>query len=162
MVVQQLAVTCPELVSKLILADTSYGVRSARLESFLTDVTLPLFNLAPVAWQAKLFADQIGKHSPEAKRYVRAEIGEHAEDPENYRKVWQAVTQFDGLAQLGDVGCKTLIMAGALNKQTHAQARVMGERIGTSELVFIERAGHMLNWDNPGQFNRALLEFIEP
>ena len=157
MVVQQLAVTHPKLVSKLILADTSYGVRSTRLESFLTDVTLPLFNLAPVAWQAKLFADQIGKHSPEAKRYVHTEIGKHAEDPENYREVWKAVTQFDGYAQLAEITCPTLIVVGGLNKQTHRQARVMHERIRGSELIFINNAGHMLNWDNAEAFNRALL-----
>lgn len=161
MVVQRLIVTHPALISKLILADTSYGVHSTRLESFLTDITLPLFNLAPVAWQTELFASQIGKHSAGAKRYVQTEIGKHAEDAQNYREIWKAVTQFNGFAQLDAIGCPTLIMVGGLNKQTHAQAQVMKGRIRTSELVFIENAGHMLNWDNPEQFNRVLLAFSE-
>ena len=159
MVAQQLAVTHPALVAKLVLIDTSYGVRSTRLESFLTTLTLLLFNLAPVVWQTELFADQIGKHSAEAKRYVQTEIGKHAEDAQNYREIWKAVTQFSGFAQLGAIGCKALIMVGGLNKQTHAQARVMKGRIRTSELVLVENAGHMLNWDNPEQFNRVLLAF---
>lgn len=161
MVAQQLAVTHPELVSKLILADTSYGVRSTRLESFLTDVTLPLFNLTPIAWQTELFAGQIGKHSTGAKHYVQTEIGKHAEDAQNYREIWKAVTQFDGYAQLSKIACPALVMVGELNKQTHRQAQVMNEHIRDSELVFIEHAGHMLNWDNPEQFNRVLLRFAE-
>ncbi len=161
MVAQQLAVKCPERVAKLVLVDTSYGVRSTRLEAFLTEITLPMFNLAPVAWQTKLFAGQIGKHSAGAKRYVQAEIGKHAADLTNYREVWKAVTQFDGYKRLEDIGCPTLIMVGGLNKQTHRQARVMAQRIPASRLVFIDDAGHMLNWDNPEQFNRVLLEFVE-
>ena len=161
MVAQQLAVQRPNLVTKLVLVDTSYGVRSTRLEAFLTDVTLPMFNLAPIAWQTKLFAGQIGKHSAGAKRYVQAEIGKHAADLTNYREVWKAVTQFDGYKGLEDIGCPTLIMVGGLNKQTHRQARMMAQRIPKSRLVFIDDAGHMLNWDNPGQFNRVLLEFVE-
>lgn len=161
MVAQQLAVECPELVAKLVLVDTSYGVRSTRIEAFLTDITLPMFNLAPVAWQAKLFADQIGKHSADAKRYVQEEIGKHADAQHNYREVWKAVTQFEGHVQLSAISCPTLIMVGSLNKQTHRQAQVMNERIPNSELVYIDHAGHMLNWDNPEQFNQVLLEFIE-
>ena len=161
MVAQQLAVQHPNLVTKLVLVDTSYGVRSTRLEAFLTDITLPMFNLAPVAWQTRLFAGQTGKHSAGAKRYVQAEIGKHAANLTNYREVWKAVTQFDGYKHLEDIGCPTLIMVGGLNKQTHRQARMMAQRIPKSSLVFIDDAGHMLNWDNPGQFNRVLLEFIE-
>jgi len=37
----------------------------------------------------------------------------------------------------------------------------MNERIPNSKLVYIEKAGHMLNWDNPTHFNRVMLEFIE-
>ena len=37
----------------------------------------------------------------------------------------------------------------------------MNERISDSELVYIDHAGHMLNWDNSEQFNQVLLEFIE-
>ncbi|CAN5794509.1 alpha/beta hydrolase [soil metagenome] len=161
MVAQQLAVVRPELVSKVVLVDTSYSVRSTRLESFPTYETLPLFNLAPVSWQTELFASQIGKHSAGAKRYVKAEIGKHAEDPANYRAVWKAVTQFSGYEQLSKIRCPTLIMVGELNKQTHRQAQVMNRRIHNSELVFVQNAGHMLNWDNPERFNRALLGFTE-
>ena len=160
MVAQQLALYAPERVAKLVLADTSYGVRSTWHEALLTDLTLPMFNLVPIAWQAQLFASQIGKHSADAKRYVRAEISRHKRDPKNYREVWNAVAQFNGHDALGQIRCPTLVMVGALNKQTHAQARTMKERIAQCELVSTEKAGHMLNWDNAPQFNRVLLEFL--
>ena len=160
MVAQQLALYAPERVAKLVLADTSYGVRSTWHEALLTDLALPMFNLVPIAWQARLFADQIGKYSADARRYVQAEISRHEQDPKNYRDVWRAVAQFDGYDALSQIRCRALVMVGARNKQTHAQARAMKERIAQCELVYIEKAGHMLNWDNAPQFNRALLEFL--
>ena len=161
MVAQHLAAHAPHLVAKLVLADTSYGVRSSRFEALLTDAVLPLLNTVPIAWQAALFANQIGRYSADAKRYVRREISQHAQDPRNYRAVWRAVTQFSGQGALSRIGCPTLLMVGARNKQTHAQARVMAERIRTSDLIYVSDAGHMLNWDNAAGFNRALLEFAE-
>lgn len=159
MVAQHLAVHRPHRVAKLILADTSYGVRSTRLEALLTDMTTPLLNLTPVTWQANLFARQLGKHSADAKRYVQAEMSEHAKDPKNYREVWRAVVQFDGYSTLSEIHCPTLVMVGAFNEQTHAQAQVMAERISMSSLIHIESAGHMLNWDNAERFNHHLLAF---
>ena len=160
MVAQSFAIRYPKYVSKLVLADTSYGVRSTWLETLFTNLTLPLFNLAPVAWQASFFADQIGKFSADARQYVETEIVKHAENPENYREIWKAVTQFSGYEHLKDIECPTLILVGSLNKQTHKQARMMEEQISNSSLVFIEKAGHMLNWDNPQQFNSALEQFV--
>ena len=157
MVAQHLAAFEPHLVAKLVLADTSYGVRSSRLEALLTDAALPLINAVPITWQAALFADQIGRYSADAKRYVRREIAQHALNPRNYRAVWRAVTQFNGQGALSRISCPTRVMVGARNKQTHAQARVMAARIRTSDLIYIGDAGHMLNWDNAAGFNRALL-----
>ena len=161
MVAQHIASYYPRVATKLVLADTSYGVRSTRSEALLTDVTLPLFALTPVAWQAKLFAYQLGKRSSDAKEYVRKVVRQHTRDQRNYRAIWKAVISFDGSDKLREINVPTLIMVGALNKQTHQQARHMQECISESHLVSIEGAGHMLNWDNPEQFNRELLEFLE-
>lgn len=161
MVAQFIATTYPTIVSKLVLIDTSYGTRSTPMDAFLTDITLPMFNMMPVQWQAKLFANQIGKHSANAKAYIQKEIGKHANDKQNYLEIWKAVTQFDGYQSLDKIICPTLILVGDLNTQTHGQAKVMHERIAKSKLVHIEQAGHMLNWDHPEQFNKVLLEFIK-
>lgn len=161
MVAQHLASHDAQLCAKLVLADTSYGVRSTWLEASLTDAALPLLNAVPIAWQATLFANQIGKYNADAKRYVRREIAQHARDPRNYRAVWRAVTRFSGYDALSRIDCPTLVMVGARNKQTHAQARVMAERVRASELIYLDNAGHMLNWDNALGFSRALLEFAE-
>ena len=160
MVAQYVATYYPDMVARLVLADTSYGMRSTRVESWLTTATLPLFNLTPVSWQAKLFANQLGQRSEETKRYVGRTVGQHVHDPKNYRQIWKAVTSFDGFDDLDKISVPTLIVVGALNQQTHRQAQRMNERITGSRWVVIRNAGYLLSWDNSEQFNRVLLSFI--
>ena len=160
MVAQHLAAQWPELVSKLVLVDTSYGLRSTQVDAFATDFVAPLLHLAPIPWQINLFASRLGKHSDGARMYVQTQMQKYAEDAQTYREIWRAVTHFDGYEQLSQINCPTLIVVGALNEQTHKQARFMEELVPHSKLVFIKGAGHMLNWDRARDFNLELLEFL--
>lgn len=161
MVAQQFVAQYPELVTKLILADTSFGTRALPLEALQTNLWMPMFNITPVKWQAKFFSDSLGKHCKAAGEYFHQEISKQANDSKNYRAIWKAIFQFNGLEILDKINIPTLVMVGGLFKQTHKQAQIMNERIANSKLVYIEEAGHMLNWDNPKQFNQVMLEFIE-
>ncbi len=157
MVAQVLAARAPQNIQRLVLIDTSYGVRSKWWEALLTSLTLPLFALIPVAWQARLFAQQIGQHSVEGKAYVQQAISSHADNAANYRAIWAAVVNFDGYADLTQITCPTLILAGGENRQTHRQARIMQQQIPYAELQIIAGAGHLLPWDTPEVLNNVLL-----
>ncbi len=157
MVAQVLAVEVPRLVHRLMLIDTSFGVRSNKWEAFLTNITMPFFSMIPVKWQARLFADQIGKHSTTGKAYVLKTITAHAADKTNYSAIWQAVVHYDGYAQLKLIDCPTLILVGAKNPQTHQQARIMQQQIPDAQLMVIENAGHLVPWDNATAVNEILL-----
>jgi pimeloyl-ACP methyl ester carboxylesterase len=60
------------------------------------------------------------------------------------------------------IGVPTLIVWGdrdPLLPERHAE--VMQETIAGSSLVVLPNAGHVSMWDNPGAFNRAVLEFFD-
>lgn len=160
-IIQKFVSQYPSYVNKLMLIDTSYSLKSTPLETFLTSIFMPIFNITPVKWQAKIMADSLSKQSKVAGDYVHEEISKHANNPKNYRAIWEAMNQFNGYKALDKIKCCTLILAGQYFTQAHKQAQIMNERIPNSKLVYIEEAGHMLNWDNPTQFNQVMLDFIE-
>ncbi len=162
MAAQAVAAQYPSLVDKLILMETSYGVRSNPLEAFLTALTMPILKRVSVEKQAVMFADAMGKQSEKTKAYIAETIAKHASDHENYNRIWDATVNYDGKSSLGKIDCPTLIVAGEENKQTHHQAKVMQKSIKGSELVFVRQAGHVVNMDNPDDFNQAVLRFIQP
>lgn len=161
MVAQALTLQHPELVQRLILAETSYGVKSNPIEAFLTALTMPILKRVSIENQTAMFAKQMGRHRVETKAYVARDIIKHAGDHNNYNRIWDATVNFAGKDKLKAIACPTLIMAGEKNKQTHQQAKVMKSLIPEAELVYIDLAGHMVNMDNPEAFNNAVLRFLQ-
>ncbi len=161
MVTQAVALNYPSAVEKIILADTSYGVKTNIVEFILTTLSMPIFKLMSVEKQAKLFADQLGKHDAKIKEYVYDDIKKHTKNPKNYKKIWDAVTNFNSKESLHKISCPTLILVGERNRQTHKQAKFMAKAIPYAELAFIKDANHMLNMDNIEDFNKEVSEFIK-
>ena len=161
MVAQALTLQHPELIRRLVLAETSYGVKSNPVEAFLTALTMPILKRVSIENQTEMFANQMGRQSVETKAYVARDIIKHAADHDNYNRIWDATVNFAGKDKLKTIACPTLIIVGEKNKQTHQQAKVMKSLIPNAELVYIESAGHMVNMDNPEAFNNAALRFLQ-
>ena len=161
MVSQALALQHPTLVERLILVETSYGVKSNPVEAFLTALTMPILKRVSVENQTKMFAEQMGKQSQETKDYIAENIIKHAEDHDNYNRIWDATVNFVGKEKIKNIACPTLIIVGEKNKQTHHQAKVMKSQIAGAEFQYIDKAGHMVNMDNPKAFNQTVLSFLQ-
>jgi len=68
----------------------------------------------------------------------------------------------DATEMLADINIPTLIIVGEHDKITPPiAAEFLHENINGSELVIIKRAGHLSNLENPEDFNKALLLFLE-
>lgn len=160
MVAQEIALKYPNEISKLVLADTSFGVRSNRFESLMTTLTMPILRHIRVSTQAKLFSGQLGKHSSEVKNYIYNEVIKHNNDSINFFKIWNSIVEFSSKSLLSKISIPTLVVVGQNNKQTHKQAIVFSTLIPNSRLVHIENAGHMLNMDNHYQLNNEIQKFI--
>jgi len=112
MVAQELAQAYPDRAWALVLAETSYGVRSRWTEALLTDLAIPLIKTYPMDKQAELYAGVQGKNSPEVKEVLWREIGALAENPENVQAIWNAVGRFDSKDRLGKNQAPTLVLVG--------------------------------------------------
>ncbi|MGD9317637.1 MAG: alpha/beta hydrolase, partial [Anaerolineae bacterium] len=160
MVAQEFALAYPHRTWALVLAETSYGIRSRWYEALLTDLTIPLIKYYSIEKQADLYARVLGKHTPQVKDYIRGEIGALADDPENVQAIWDAVGGFDAKGRLHQLQLLTLILVGEHFRQTHGQGRNMAKLIPGARFGMVAGAGHMLNWDNPEQFNSEVLTFL--
>jgi pimeloyl-ACP methyl ester carboxylesterase len=67
----------------------------------------------------------------------------------------------DSVYILAAIDCPSLILVGAEDKLTGpAEAQALRDGIPGSRLRIIESAGHLPNLEQPGEFNKALIEFL--
>jgi pimeloyl-ACP methyl ester carboxylesterase len=142
----------PERVAALVLIDTGPGFRdSAAREAWN-------------AWVAGL-ADDLEARGLEALRpSPESAAADHAAGAAGLAAAARAIlTQRDGEVSesLGAIAVPTLIVVGARDDRFLAAADAMARRIPGARKVVIEGAGHAANMDQPAEFNRAVLEFLE-
>lgn len=159
MVAQQLAVTHPQRVGRLVLAETAFGTRNSFWERLQTAIAQPCLKLTPYKMLVDLSAKQYGALHPRVGEFIRQEMSRY--DQRTSLRVMGAALTFAGKQQLKDIATPTLVLVGTKNRQTHTQAREMAARIPSARLEIIPDAHHLLNLDNPNAFNRAVLAFLQ-
>jgi 3-oxoadipate enol-lactonase len=155
----------PERVAALILADTraqadTDDVRRTREETARRALAEGMEPIAD-AIMPKLFAPATREQRPDLIARVREMI--------LGTKPAGAAAALRGMASRRDqtdlletIDAPTLIIVGSEDTVTPpADAEVMHAKIRGSRLVKIEGAGHVSNVERPGEFNRALAEFLD-
>ncbi|HEX9439934.1 MAG TPA: alpha/beta hydrolase [Roseiflexaceae bacterium] len=163
MVAQELAISYPERVRGLILADTWHNPHGLPWEPFpFRTVALKwMLGALTVEGVAALMAQGLSTFNSAIDPYIRREVGRHTRDRANYLKIWDAAIDFDSTARLREIRAPTLIMMAEYFPYTFAQALEMQRRISGAALTTVPHAGHWLNWDNPAGFNQALGQFLD-
>ncbi len=86
----------------------------------------------------------------------------HAAPPAVLAADLEAADGFDAMAELDRLRLPVLIICGAEDRLTPVKyGRYLHERIAGSELVVIERAGHMVMLEQPRATNQAMRAFLE-
>jgi pimeloyl-ACP methyl ester carboxylesterase len=68
----------------------------------------------------------------------------------------------DSTPLLPGIACPTLVIASDEDRLTPTdEARQMESGIPKAELVIIDRAGHLSNFERPEAFNQALRRFLQ-
>jgi len=81
--------------------------------------------------------------------------------PSIIAKDFRACDQFDIRDRLQEISLPALILCGEEDRLTPAKySQYLHEKIASSRLVIIPRAGHMVMAEQPESVNRALVEFI--
>jgi pimeloyl-ACP methyl ester carboxylesterase len=155
MVACVLAVRHPEVVKRLVLADTMCNV-------------IPEAVGERVAWVKKMSMEEIGRLI--AKRGIKL-VGEDAirlvvdmvkgQTPEVYVRNAVATSGFNICGELKKIDKPTLIIVGGKDEATPAwMAETLHRLIPNSELYIMKGAGHLTCLDNPKEFNKAISDFL--
>lgn len=86
----------------------------------------------------------------------------HAAPPAVLAADLEAADGFDVMSELDRLALPVLVVCGAEDRLTPVKyGRFLHERIAGSELVVIERAGHMVMLEQPRALNSAMRSFLE-
>jgi pimeloyl-ACP methyl ester carboxylesterase len=163
MVAQELALSYPDRVSKLILAESSYGVCSTPWEAALTELTNWCMSWVSLESQVQWFATYFGMFTPNATPAIQREGMRQLQNTKNFQNILQASLAFDSRWRLHRITCPTLILLGQYFHVPWIQfhSYEMWWWIRSAQLKLIPQAGHVLNWDNPTAFNQTITQFLK-
>jgi len=161
-IAQQITLEFPNLVSKLVLANTFSILRPETvkgwvyfLQRFLLVQTLGL----PV--QAKFVANRIFPLADQEilRREMISQICKA--DPRAYRAAMRSLGFFNSRKRLHEIKIPTLIITGAKDTtvQPAHQSKMAGWIPGARQVI-MKDAGHAASVEFPDEFNKLLLEFL--
>ena len=74
---------------------------------------------------------------------------------------YEACDQFDVMARVGEIVVPALCVVGAEDRMTPpAYSQYLHEKLRNSRLNIVEGAGHLLPFEEPGEYNRVLAEWL--
>jgi 3-oxoadipate enol-lactonase len=164
MVGQGLAIRHPELVSKLVLANTTSRYPEAAAANWSQRVaTVQAQGMAAVAEmvvERYLHAD-FRAAQPAATDAIRQRL--LRDDAAGYAASCQAVAGVDWLDRLAQVRCPTLVIAGARDAGAPpVMAQAIAERIPGAVLHVVENASHLSVLETPEEFREITGRFLHP
>ena len=163
LVAQELALSYPDRVRGIILAETMYGLCSTPWDSMagmMWNVWLP--KMFGVENYMGLISQYFGMYTPGGAAYIQQEAGRHMDDPANQENILMASLTFDSRWRLHKINRPTLLMVGQYPHipMIYVHNWEMYWRIYGAKFSIIPQAGHLLFWDNPAAFNREVEKFV--
>lgn len=162
LVAQELALSYPERVRGIVLAETMYGLTSTPWDAaagVMWNVWLP--KIFGVENYIEIISYFFGMYTPGGAAYIQQEAGRHLHNAANQENILMASLTFDSRWRLHQINCPTLLMVG---QYPHIPLIAMHTwemywRIYGAKLRIIPNAGHLLYWDNPLAFNKEIEKF---
>ena len=162
MVGQGLAIRHPELISKLVLANTAAKYPEASLAAWAQRVA------AVKAGGLEAIADTVmeryfhaGFRATHTGAVAQARATLLRTNAAGYVAACHAVAGVNWLDRLAHIKCPTLILAGALDVGAPvALSEAMAAQIAGSKLVVMPSASHLSVMEQPEEFSRELLAFF--
>ncbi len=164
-IAQDFVALFPERVKTLMLIATHSG-----FEDFTPDERQRFVDLRlkPLVEEGKEPADiapivaksLVGPHATEAQ-YQRLEASIAALHKESYIKTVRATTTFDRSQNLGAIDVPTLLVYGEHDPLTSPEmGRKLASQIKHAAYVVIPKAGHLVNLEQPGPFDKTIRDFL--
>ena len=162
MVGQGLAIRHPELVSRLVLANTSAqypeAARTAWAQRIAAVQAEGMAAVAEMVVERYLHAD-FRAAEPAATQAIRARL--LRDDPAGYAASCGAVGNVDWLDRLSSIQCPTLVIAGARDAGAPpAMGQAIADRIPGATLEVIANASHLSVMETPAEFDALIRAFL--
>jgi 3-oxoadipate enol-lactonase len=162
MVGQGLAIRHPELVSKLVLANTTSiypeAAQPAWAQRIATVQSEGMAAVADMVVERYLHAG-FRAAEPAATQAIRSAILRN--DPAGYAASCAAVAGVAWRDRLSQVACPTLVISGARDAGAPpAMGRAIAERIPGARMEIIENASHLSVLETPAEFEGLLRAFL--
>jgi len=163
MVGQGLALHYPELVSRLVLANTlaRYAPEAAagwqqRIEKVRAGGLAAIADMVVERYLSPAFR---ASH-PDAERWLRTTLLRN--DPDSYIETCRAVAALDWEARLPALRAPTLVLAGALDIGAPPEAgRRIAERVPDARFELLPEASHLSVMESPQAFLAAVRGFLD-
>lgn len=160
MIAMHIATKWPDRVLKAALCNTSPHMPpretwDTRIQTVMTQGTAALAEGTLGRW----FTPQFHQAHPEKIAHVRAMLLETS--PQGYAACCAAIRDMDQRDSIRNITAKTLVIGGTADTSTPPdQAELIANRIPEAKLVLLE-AAHISNIERAGEFNAALIEFLQ-
>jgi pimeloyl-ACP methyl ester carboxylesterase len=165
LIAQQLAVTAPERVGRLVLMSTSFGWGSFPSDVGAMRGLLSLRRLYDPAHYARVAPALLGGRMRHDTDLVMQAAYGRVVDPPNVRGyLWQLLscTTWSGLPRLSRIQSPTLLIVGDDDPLARViNARCMARMIPESQLYIVRGAGHHLLLERPDEIGGVVRGFLE-
>jgi len=157
---QWLALTHPERVERLVLANTAARIGSIELwDARIAAVRADGMAAISAAAMERFFSPHFRAARPDIVASFRAML--EATDPGGYTAACAALRNADLRPQLRSIVAPTLVIAGSLDAATPPQqAEELHAGIPKSRLALIDGAAHLSNVEQPEAFGALLERFL--
>ena len=167
-VAQELALDRPDLVDRLVLVCTSYGVREP--EPMSLQAFGRMFGLGSLSSEdavrrgletATSDAYRVG-HPEEFERIVHWRLADSPSLSTYYQRA-MAGARFDASRDVGHITSPTLVIHGADDRYVPvANAVALAEAIPGAELRILDGAGHLVFIERAEEVNEEIVSFLKP
>ncbi|MEM2134692.1 MAG: alpha/beta hydrolase [Candidatus Jordarchaeaceae archaeon] len=150
----QLALDYPELMRGLVLVGT--GAKLGVLPTILEALKTNFRESVDLAIGSMAFAENA---DPKIVDLAKEECLKC--NPKVAYSDFAACNKFDVRDRISEISVPTLIIVGSEDKLTPVKwSRYLNEKISKSSLKIVENAGHMVMIEQPEEFNRAIINFL--
>ncbi len=166
MVAQELALSFPDRVDRLVLVCTTPGGPRAfpfpvGTQRLLDDAR----NLSPEVALRRFVENALAPDTPaecpELVERLYALRLAHPPDPAGWSAQAAVSTSFDVFDRVGAIETPTLVVHGTADAVVDSRnAPLLAERLPNARLELVEGAGHLLFWEDPEQFVALVTEFL--
>ncbi len=164
-IAQELTLRHPELVLTLQLHGTwgrahGYAARKFRAQiKLLEQLDIASFYAINVLWF--ITPEYMHRHPDRVEEQIK-QIIRNAPEREFLQQQYQADLDHDALDRLHEIRVSTLVTVGSFDVALPPMyAREVAAAIPNSELVIFQNGGHLHNIEQPEEFNRVTLDFLQ-